>query len=140
MYLKMKHLPFDYFSAIADIQIFVPFLAVSLFDLFAESCSHELSADKLFVAAIQCNKLIVRTLLDDITLAHADDLVSGDNCAQSMRNHDHRLLLLLEQSAQSLLYLVLTVGIECTRSLIQEQDAGSADKRASNCDTLLLTT
>jgi len=82
----------------------------------------------------------VCALLNDVTLAHADDLVGGDDRAQSMRNHNHRLLLLLEQSAQSLLHLVLTVGVESARSLVQEQDAGAADERASNSDALLLTT
>ena len=59
------------------------------------------------------------TLLDDISLTHADDLVSADNRTESVSDHHNCLLLFLKQGIQGLLDLMLTVGIECAGSLIQ---------------------
>ena len=64
----------------------------------------------------------MRSLLDNIALTHADDLVSADDCTESVSDHDHCLLLLLEQSVQGLLDLVLTVSVECAGGLVEEKD------------------
>ena len=57
-------------------------------------------------------------LLNDLTLAHDDDLVSSDDSAQSMGDDNHGLLAFFEQLVQRFLDLMLTLGIEGTRSLI----------------------
>ena len=79
------------------------------------------------------------TLLNDLTLAHDDDLVGGDDSAQPVSDYYHRLLAFLEQLIQCLLHLVLTLSIESTRCLIQEQDARFADKSSRNSNALLLS-
>lgn len=90
----------------------------SFLDLLAESLSHELTAHKLLVTAILGNELLVSALLNDIALAHANNIVSADDSTESVGNHDNGLLLLLEQLVQGFLHLVLTVGIERACSLI----------------------
>ena len=82
----------------------------------------------------------MRALLDNLALAHDNDLVGVHNCRQAMSDHDHGLLLLLQESVQSLLDLVFALGIECTSGLIEEQDARLADESTSDSDSLLLTT
>ena len=82
----------------------------------------------------------MRSLLNNLTLAHDDDLVCGHDGRQAMRDHDHRLLLLLQESVQSLLDLVFAFSIECTGGLIEKQDARLADEGASDSDSLLLAT
>ena len=80
------------------------------------------------------------SLLDDVTLAHADDLVCADDCAESVCDHDHCLLLLLEQSVQGLLDLVLAVSVECASSLVKKKDPWSTHKGSGNGNALLLST
>ena len=79
------------------------------------------------------------TLLNDLTLAHDDDLVGGDDSAQPVSDNYHRLLALLEQLIQCLLHLVLTLSIQSTSRLIQEQDARFADESSRNSNALLLS-
>ena len=79
------------------------------------------------------------TLLDDMTLTHDDDLVSSDNSAQSMGDDNHSLLAFLEQRIQRFLYLMFTLGVQCARGLIQEQDAWFANQGSSNSYALLLS-
>ena len=80
------------------------------------------------------------SLFDDLTLAHDDDLVGVHDCRQAMGDHDHSLLLLLEERVKSLLDLMFAFGIERAGSLIEEQDARLADESTSDGDTLLLAT
>ena len=80
------------------------------------------------------------SLLDDVALAHADNLVSADDCAESVSDHDYCLLLLLEQSVEGLLDLMLTVSVECASSLVKEKDSWSTHKGSGNGNTLLLAT
>ena len=79
------------------------------------------------------------TLLDDLTLAHDDDLVSSDDSAQSVCDDDHGLLAFLKQLIERFLDLVLTLGVQGTRGLIQEQDAWFANQGTSDSNALLLS-
>ena len=79
------------------------------------------------------------TLLDDLTLAHDDDLVSSDDSAQSVCDDDHGLLAVLKQLIERFLDLVLTFGVQGTRGLIQEQDAWFANQGSSDSNALLLS-
>ena len=81
----------------------------------------------------------MRSLLNDVALTHADDLVSADNCAESVRDHDHCLLLLFKQSVQGLLDLVLTVSVECAGGLVEEKDPWPTHKGSRDGNALLLS-
>ena len=45
----------------------------------------------------------MRSLLDDVALAHTDDLVCADDRAEPMSDHDNGLLLLLDKPVERLL-------------------------------------
>ena len=47
----------------------------------AECLSHELSTHELLVAAVEQKELLVSALLNNVALAHANDLVSVDDRA-----------------------------------------------------------
>ena len=79
------------------------------------------------------------TCLNDLALAHDDDLVGGDDRAQPVSDDYHCLLALLEQLIKRFLHLVLTLSVQCTRRLVQEQDAGLADESSRNSNALFLS-
>ena len=118
--------------------IYLP-LPESFFVSLAERLRHKLSAHELLVATIEGEELFVRSLLDDVTLSHTDDLVCANNRAESMSDDDHGLLLFLEQSVQRLLNLVLTVGVERTGRLVQEKNARASNESSRDGYALLLT-
>ena len=97
------------------------FLSLSsfFFDSLTKCLGHELSAHELLVAAVHGDELIVRSLLDDVALAHTDDLVCADDCAEPMSDHDNGLLLLRDKSIERLLHRVLTVSVQGTGSLVE---------------------
>ena len=78
------------------------------------------------------------SLLDDVSLLHDNDLVSRHNSAQSVSNDDHSLPLLLKESTQGSLDLVLALGIQSTRCLVQKQDARLAHQGTSDGYALFL--
>jgi len=78
------------------------------------------------------------SLLDHHALLHHYDFVSIDDCAQPVGDHDNGLLLILEKLVKSLLDLELTLCVQGTRGLVEEQDAGLADQGTSNRNPLLL--
>jgi len=80
------------------------------------------------------------TSLDNLTLTHDEDDVSCPDGAESMGDHNHGLLSLLQKQAKRLLDLVLALGVECTSGLVEEQDAWLADEGASDGNALLLST
>lgn len=91
----------------------------SFFDSFAKCLSHELSAHELLVATVHRYELIVRSLLDDVALAHTDDLVCADDRAKPMSDHDNGLLLLRDKSVERLLHKVFTVCVQGTGRLVE---------------------
>ena len=112
----------------------------SFFDGFTKFFSHELSGDKLFVATVGGDKLLVGALLHDISLLQHDDLVRIDNSAQSVSNHDHSKAFLLKENIQGFLDLGFAFSIESWGSLVKEQNARLADQSTSDSDSLLLST
>ena len=64
----------------------------------------------------------MRSLLKDLTLAHYDYFVSVFYCGESMSHDDACLALILHESIQGLLYLVLTFCIQSAGCFIQKDD------------------
>ena len=80
------------------------------------------------------------TFLDDLTLPHHNDLVSIDDRAQPVGDHDNSLLLFFKKLVEGLLDLELALGVQSTGRLVEEQDARLADQGTCNRDSLLLAT
>lgn len=80
----------------------------------------------------------MRALLDDLAFFHDNDLVAIYDRAQSVSNHNHSEGLLLKESVQGSLDLVLTLSVESRSCFIQEQYSWLANKGSSNRNALLL--
>ena len=75
----------------------------------------------------------------DLTLLHANDLVSVTDSAQPMSDNHNSLLTAADKLIQGLLHLMLTLSVEGRGGLIKKQELRFADERTSDGDSLLLT-
>ena len=80
--------------------------------LFLNFFGDKLSANKILVDTTKIDKLLVSAALLDLSMLHADDLISIADRAQSVGDNDDSLLPTAYQFIKGLLDLVLTLGIE----------------------------
>ena len=107
-------------------------------------CNHPvlcvcLRAVQTRVHAVLLHQLVVSALLDDVSLVHYHDAVTHTNAAQTMSHHHDAQSLLLANAIQRLLNDLFTLTVQRTRRLVQHQHARVTQQRASNRDSLLLT-
>ncbi len=79
------------------------------------------------------------TSLFDLSVLHDNDFVSIANSAQSVGNHNNRLLSTADKQVESLLHLVLTLRVQGRRGFVEKQQLGLADQGTGDSDTLFLT-
>ena len=88
------------------------FATISVLVVIVDLFSNELSADKVLVDTVEAEEVIVSATLFHLTVLHDDDLIGVANGAQSVSHDDDRLLTRVDQLVKSLLYLVLTLGVQ----------------------------
>lgn len=76
--------------------------------------------------------------LDDLALVENNDLVGVLDGTEAMSYNNDGLLALSNQLVEGLLHLMLTLGVQGTGGLIQEEHFRLANKGTSDGDTLLL--
>ena len=79
-------------------------------------------------------------LLVNHSLLHDHNLVCIPDCGQAMSDYDNSLLRSLDQRIESLLHLMLALGIKGTGSFIKKNDLGLAHECSCNGNSLLLAT
>ena len=114
--------------------------SLSFLDLLAKLLCHELPLDELLVGAVQGDELVVGALLNDLTLAHDNDLVCVPDGGETMRDDNHGLLRRLDQGVECLLHLMLALSVQGARSFVQQDDLGSSHEGPGDCNALLLPT
>ena len=81
---------------------------------------------------------IVLALLDQLALLYNNDVVCVLDCAQAVRNDDHRHASLRDQTINGLLHRVLRVSVQSARCLVQKQHPRPTHESTRDRDTLLL--
>ena len=100
---------------------------------------YKLSVDKILVEAILHDEFLMGTTLLDLTTLHHNNLICITDSAQSVSYDDNCLFARGDKTVKSLLYLMFTVSIESTGSLVKKQNLWLSDQSSGNCNSLLLS-
>ena len=114
--------------------------SVSLVHFSVNFLSHELPADKVLVDTVDFQELFMSATFFHLTMLHHNDFICIADSTESMGDHDYGLLARLDQLIQSLLHLVLALGVEGRSCLVEEEYFRFADQGTRNRNPLLLAT
>jgi hypothetical protein len=81
---------------------------------------------------------LMGTPLLDLTILHADNLISIGNGAQSVSYDNYSLISLLQQLGKGFLNFSLTLSIQCRSGFIQKEQFRLSDQGSCNCNPLFL--
>ena len=90
------------------------------------------------VAVLVLAELFVAAILHDLAVAEHEDQVAVPDRAESVSDHNRSAAL--HGSVQGMLHDLLTLLVQGTRRLVQNQDSWVLDQRTSYSDALLLAT
>jgi len=109
-------------------------------DVFLCFLFGELSINQGFIDTTLSNELVMGTLLHDFTVLKTNNSVGISNGTESVSDDHNSFATTCHQDVESLLYLMLRLGIQSTGSFVKQYYLGVAYKRSCNSHSLLLTT